>query len=425
MALKAAPAALAERARLQEKATARAAERVMISTAGGEGWRCGRCCGSSEEGASAEGHEVGDRRRARLQARQGWRGEQKPAAAKPAEKKPAAAAGTETDTHHANGKPKKNEKGEDLDAEGKVVKAAAPKVKTAAELDLKPDQLKLLKPETQARFREVIGALKEREGTIATLTDTNKTLTEARDAILGVMEETNTTQEQLAYYLEFNALLKSSDPKDLEQALGMVEQQRLALYKALGKEPEGGGIDLLADFPDLKKQVDEEEITRAAALEIANAAATRRARSAGTRAARAAASASSATQTAEQQKKAARTALTAIETWTAGSRRATLTTKRKKINCSRRWRGVEKLPAASLAPDPEAAVRRDRGPESASGTRRPQDRCDRAARSPATRNRATCSKPSTRASGTQQQRRAEARVRLASGMAVSGFASAD
>jgi hypothetical protein len=69
-------------------------------------------------------------------------GEQKPAAAKPAEKKPAAADGTETDTHHANGKPKKNEKGEALDAEGKVVKPAAPKAKTAAELDLKPEQLK-------------------------------------------------------------------------------------------------------------------------------------------------------------------------------------------------------------------------------------------------------------------------------------------
>jgi DNA-binding phage protein len=83
----------------------------------------------------------------------------------------------------------------------------------------------------------VIGALKEREATIGTLTATNKTLTEARDAILGVMEETKTSQEQLAAYLEFNALLQSSDPKDLEAALGMVEKQRTALYKALGRSP--------------------------------------------------------------------------------------------------------------------------------------------------------------------------------------------
>jgi hypothetical protein len=50
--------------------------------------------------------------------------------------------GKETDTHHANGKPKKDEKGEALDAEGKVVQKQAPKVKTAAELDLKPEQKK-------------------------------------------------------------------------------------------------------------------------------------------------------------------------------------------------------------------------------------------------------------------------------------------
>lgn len=254
-------------------------------------------------------------------------GEQKPAAAKPAEKKPAAAAGTETDTAHANGKPKKNDKGEDLDAEGKVVKAAAPKVKTSAELDLKPDQLKLLKPETQARFREVIGALKEREGTIATLTDTNKTLTQARDAILGVMQETSTTQDELAYYLEFNALVKSGDPKKVEQALHAVEQQRLALYKALGKEPADGGIDLLADFPDLQKQVEDSEITRNAALEIANARRERAERQAAAQ--RDQKQKTSATQTAEQHKQASETALAAIEKWTVGLSKSDLDYKAK------------------------------------------------------------------------------------------------
>jgi hypothetical protein len=44
-------------------------------------------------------------------------------------------------------------------------------------------------------------------------------LTEARDAILGVMQETKTTPDQLSGYLEFNALLQSSNPKDLEEAL--------------------------------------------------------------------------------------------------------------------------------------------------------------------------------------------------------------
>jgi hypothetical protein len=202
---------------------------------------------------------------------QGEAGGDKTAAAKPAEKKPAAAGGDgkETETHHANGKPKKNEKGESLDVEGKVVPKQAPKVKTAAELDLKPEQKKLLAADTRIRFGELINTLKTHEVSIAKQTETIKGLTEARDALLGVMQETNTTQDELAGYLEFNALLKSKNPKDLETALSFIETQRATLYKALGREPKGGDIDLLAEFPDLKKQVDEEEITRAAALEIA------------------------------------------------------------------------------------------------------------------------------------------------------------
>jgi hypothetical protein len=38
----------------------------------------------------------------------------------------------------------------------------------------------------------------------------------------------------------------------------------------LGREPAGGGIDLLADFPDLQQKVAEAQLTREDALELAH-----------------------------------------------------------------------------------------------------------------------------------------------------------
>jgi hypothetical protein len=230
------------------------------------------------------------------------------------------APGRETETHHANGLPKKNHKGEDLDDKGQVLKAQAPKPKSAAELALKPEELKALGAKTQQRFGEMINTLKAHEGTIAKQTEQIKGLSEARDAILGVMEETGTTQEQLANYLEFNALLQSTNPKDLEQALQLVENQRASLYKALGREPQG-------DFSDLAKQVDEEEITRAAALEIA---AGRREKQARDEAARREQEKTRTTQqSAEQKKQAADAAFGEIEKWSLGLAKSDLDYKAK------------------------------------------------------------------------------------------------
>lgn len=268
-----------------------------------------------------------------------------PLTGKAKEEKPAAGPaakpltdGKETETHHANGKPKKDAAGNALDAEGRIVKEQLAKAKTAAELDLKAEQLKLLKPETQARFREMIGTLKAHEGTIAKQTETISTLSQARDAILGVMEETNTTQDELANYLEFNRMLKSGDAKDLEAALGLIEKQRAVLYQALGREPEGGGLDLLADFPDLAKQVEDSEITRAAALEIAKG---RRERSAREQAAQRQQTQQRTQQQTEQQKKeAAEGALAEIDKWVVGLSKSDLDYKAKEDKLLAKVKGV-------------------------------------------------------------------------------------
>jgi hypothetical protein len=184
----------------------------------------------------------------------------------------AAAAAPAKTEKHANGAPKKDAAGNELDDNGAIVKKAeAPKAKTAAELELKPDEKKVLGAKAQARFGEVITTLKAREAEIATLTEQMKPLAEAREAITGLLKETMTTPDQLSAYLEFNRLLQSADTKDLETALTMIENQRVVLYKALGREPAGGGVDLLAEFPDLKEKVAEAQMTREAALEVAAA----------------------------------------------------------------------------------------------------------------------------------------------------------
>jgi hypothetical protein len=196
--------------------------------------------------------------------------EEDEAAKRAADEAAAAAAVAAKAEKHANGAPKKDKDGNELDDKGAIVKKAeAPKAKTAAELELKPDEKKALGAKAQARFSEVITTLKSREAEIATLNQEMVPLKEARDAITSILAETKTTPDQMSAYLEFNRMLQSGDPKDLENALAMIENQRVAIYKALGREPEGGDVDLLADFPDLKEKVAEAQITREAALELA------------------------------------------------------------------------------------------------------------------------------------------------------------
>lgn len=228
------------------------------------------------------------------------------------EAKKAADAAAAAQEKHPNGAAKKNEKGEDLDPEGKVVQKQAPKAKTSAELALSKEQLAALRPESRARFQEVITTLKARETEIATLTGQIKPLTEARDSIMSVLEETKTTADQLSAYLEFNRLLQSNDPKDIEDALQIVERQRVALYKALGREPEGGDLDLLADFPDLQGDVAESRLTRERALELANG---RREKAANEQRSQ---RQNAQHQTLEQRKQVADKAVKDIEAWTAG-----------------------------------------------------------------------------------------------------------
>lgn len=146
--------------------------------------------------------------------------------------------------------------------------AAKLKAQKADDFHLSPQMKKHLSQEAQQRFHSLHRYAKEKETEVVKLTETVKPLTEARDTLLSILEETHTSQDDLVGYLNFNALLHSQDPKDLQTALGIVESQRAAIYKALGKE--APGVDLLAEFPDLLDRVEKELITREDALELAN-----------------------------------------------------------------------------------------------------------------------------------------------------------
>lgn len=214
---------------------------------------------------------------------------------------------------HANGAPKKNAAGDELDDKGQVTKKAEPaKTKTSTELALSKEQLAALKPESRARFAEVITTLKSREAEIASLSEKMKPLAEARDSMISVLQETKTSADQLSAYLEFNRLLSSDKPADLRSALKMIEEQRAALYTALGEEPADGGIDLLAEFPDLKQKVTDAQLTREDALELAagrreKVAAEARAKQQGAQ-----------QQTVQNRKQAEQKAQQDLETWCLG-----------------------------------------------------------------------------------------------------------
>lgn len=162
-----------------------------------------------------------------------------------------------------NGAPKKNAKGEDLDQAGKVLKVST-KEKKLSELDLTPEQKKAMKPETAQRFGELFGQLKSVTTERDTLRAENRNMAVARESFFGALEEAQCTKDDLAAYLSFNSLIKTGR---FEEALKELDTQRVAILKHLGRED--GGVDLLAEFPDLAKDVEEERITRKHALELA------------------------------------------------------------------------------------------------------------------------------------------------------------
>jgi len=82
-----------------------------------------------------------------------------------------------------------------------------------------------------------------------------------------MVRSTGMSPQQFAQTLEFGRLVSSGDEKNIRMALEMIEDQRAMLYQKLGVE--APGVDLLQGHDDLKKAVDNMEITRERAVELA------------------------------------------------------------------------------------------------------------------------------------------------------------
>jgi hypothetical protein len=154
-------------------------------------------------------------------------------------------------------------------ADEKAKREAAAKPKDLKALELTPEEKKATSAKTQARFNEVLGIARTERAAREAAEQQVVALAGARDAILNVLKETNTTDDDLAALLEYNRLTKSTKPQDLEGALAVIERQRGFLLKALGKA--GPGEDPLTAHPDLQKEIEDLKITKERALEIAEA----------------------------------------------------------------------------------------------------------------------------------------------------------
>jgi hypothetical protein len=128
--------------------------------------------------------------------------------------------------------------------------AAAPKTPEQEEAEL----LEGVKSDRgRERIRQVFAERKQLE----------QDINEVRELI----SSTKMSPDEFAQTLEYGRLINSGDEKDLRVALEIIEGQRSALYQRLGVE--APGVDLLAGHEDLKNAVENLEITKERALELA------------------------------------------------------------------------------------------------------------------------------------------------------------
>ena len=116
-----------------------------------------------------------------------------------------------------------------------------------------------LKPKAQERFRGLV--------------EDNKTKTERLDQaefalkeIHKTVSESHMTPEEFGYLIDYGRMAVSKKPEELEYALQTAQNEIIRISQLLGKEVEG--VDLLADQPELKKRVDDYELSREDALRI-------------------------------------------------------------------------------------------------------------------------------------------------------------
>lgn len=153
--------------------------------------------------------------------------------------------------------------------EAKPAAQAKPKEEKPKDDKAKDDIYKMpvgLKAESQQRFQKLVDTTKESVARAEKAEAAAQTHEATVSSFRQILEETQTSAEDLSQLLEYNRLVKSGD---LEGALKILDEQRSIIAQYLGKPIEG--VDVLQGFDDLKQSVEAQQITIEHAAELAKA----------------------------------------------------------------------------------------------------------------------------------------------------------
>jgi|GEM_PF-5159575 len=135
-----------------------------------------------------------------------------------------------------------------------------PQVKDNAEQDDITKTPEGLSDDGQERFKRLTDGYKS-------VSEKYETTTKQFNDLRGMISEV-ATPEEFGQALEYFRAIKSGDKTQVQNALKTLDGQRELLAKAIGEQVPG--VDLLAEFPDLKQRVENFELTPEDALQIAN-----------------------------------------------------------------------------------------------------------------------------------------------------------
>ena len=161
---------------------------------------------------------------------------------------------------------------------------ATGKPKVAAEAKPEDPLYKMpdgLQPQGRQRFQALVEGHKKIaseyetvKAQLAKVQPEYQAVLERQNAFRDILKETQTAPQELNQFLTFNQLVKTGQ---YDKAIPILKEQLRLLSLATGKN-QGGDIDPLQGFDDLRSQVDEHRITEEAALELARARMDRQAR---------------------------------------------------------------------------------------------------------------------------------------------------
>jgi hypothetical protein len=163
----------------------------------------------------------------------------------------------------AGGAPLVVDHGKKPDAPAKVDDAAKVEIQPDPETDAAVTELGL-KGKAETRFREMAGTIKTQAQELEPL----RVEADRGREWERLVTETKATPEQFGQSLGYLSYINSGDPKKMGEAFDFLLNELTSLGKNIGREVPGL-VDPIADHEDLKQAVTFGEMTRAAALELA------------------------------------------------------------------------------------------------------------------------------------------------------------